>query len=163
MGFFDLLKKKGMVKDTDSEIVAMADGELIDIASVKDPVFSEQALGQSVAFRYAGNQVTVCAPAAGELSVVYPTGHAFGVTMNNGMSLLVHIGINTVAANGDGFTVLKKEGDWVNKGDEVVRVDLKKLGAVYDMDTMLIITDDNDQKVTFVEAQPVRKGQKITK
>lgn len=166
MGLFDKFARKEnktVAKETDSIMVAMADGELIDIASVKDPVFAGQALGKSIAFRYSGDQVTICAPAAGELSCVFPTGHAFGITMNNGVEILIHIGINTVETQGAGFVCTKKQGDWVNKGDEIVKVDLKKLSASYDMSTMLIITDDNGQQISFIDAQPVSKGQVIVR
>lgn len=167
MGFFDKLKKgekKVSPKETDTAIVAMAAGEMIDVSTVGDPVFAGKALGETVAFRYEGDQVTICAPATGELSVVFPTAHAFGVRMGNGVELLVHIGINTVEAEGNGFALHnKKQGDMVNKGDEIVTVDLKKLRDSYDMTTMLIVTEDNDQNISFTEPGEVQKGQLIIK
>ena len=77
MGLFDRFRKKeaGISEDV---IAAMADGELIDVATVSDPVFAQKMMGESIAFRYEGDTVTVCAPAAGTLSVMFPTGHAFG-------------------------------------------------------------------------------------
>ena len=167
MGIFDRLKKgetKGNHKEIDTAIVAMAEGELIDVSTVSDPVFAGKALGESVAFRYDGDQVTICAPAAGELSVVFPTGHAFGIRMNNGVELLVHIGINTVEVQGDGFDLCnKKQGDRVSRGDEIVSVNLKKLRDSYDMATMLIVTDANSQNISFINPGEVQKGQLIVK
>lgn len=167
MGIFNRLKKgeaKKTHKEADTAIVAMADGELVDVSTVSDPVFAGKALGESVAFCYEGDQVTICAPAAGELSVVFPTGHAFGIRMNSGVELLVHIGINTVEAQGDGFDLHnKKQGDWVSRGDEIVTVNLKKLRDSYDMSTMLIVTEDNGQKICFIDAGKVRKEQSIVK
>lgn len=167
MGIFDKLKK-GEAKEThremDTAIVAMAAGELIDVSTVSDPVFAGKALGESVAFRYEGEQVTICAPADGELSVVFPTKHAFGIKMNNGVELLVHIGINTVEAQGDGFVLHnKKQGDRVYKGDEIVTVNLKKLRDSYDMATMLIVTEANGQEISFIDAGEVQKGQRVIK
>ncbi len=142
----------------------MADGELIDVKEVPDPVFAEKMMGESIAFRYTGDKVVLCAPANGTLSVLFPTGHAFGVTMKNGVELLVHCGVNTVEANGDGFRLMKKkQGDTVKAGDPIVEADLKKLSAKYDMSTMLIITNDNGNKIVFKEPCHVSRGESVIK
>lgn len=165
---FNLFKKKEQKAElpalsvSDEAIVAMADGELIDVTTVPDPVFAQKVMGDSVAFQYAGDKVTVCAPANGTLSVLFPTGHAFGVTMKNGVELLVHIGINTVETNGDGFKALnKKQNDAVKAGDPIVEVDLAKLGQKYDMSTMLIVTNPNGQAITFKNPCTVTRGDKV--
>ncbi|MCI5723354.1 MAG: PTS glucose transporter subunit IIA [Erysipelotrichaceae bacterium] len=166
---FNFFKKKEetIVNDLvvdDNDIVALADGKLIDVATVPDPVFAEKMMGDSVAFKYDGNKVVLCAPANGELSVLFPTGHAFGITTKNGVELLVHCGVNTVEANGDGFKLLgKKQGDTVKAGDPIVEADLKKLGAKYDMSTMLIITNANGQEISFIEPTDVKRGQSVIK
>lgn len=166
MGLFDRLKKKEEINlpeinADDNAVVALADGELIDVTSVSDPVFAEKMLGESVAFRYAGDKVILCSPANGVLSVLFPTGHAYGVTMNNGTGLLVHCGVNTVEANGDGFRLYKKQGDPVKAGEPVVEADLKKLNRKYDMSTMLIITEPNGNEYTFIQPGTVRRGQSV--
>lgn len=144
------------------DITAPADGELFSIEDVKDPAFSSKAMGDGVAFRYGGDKVTICAPADGTLSALFPTGHAFGITMDNEVQILVHIGIDTVGANGDGFRLLgRKEDDRVSAGDPIVEVDLKKLGEKYDMSTMLIIPDDGGNKIVFRQPGEVRKGESI--
>ncbi|MDO4313586.1 MAG: PTS glucose transporter subunit IIA [Eubacteriales bacterium] len=146
----------------DDEIVALADGEMIDVAEVSDPVFSQKVMGDSVAFKYTGDKVVICAPANGTMSVLFPTGHAFGIKMNNGVELLVHIGVNTVETNGDGFKVLdKKQNDSIKAGEPIIEVDLKKLGQKYDMSTMLIVTDANGHDIAFREPCSVRRGQKV--
>ena len=165
MGLFDAVKKKSLppVNAGDDDIVAMADGNLIDVTTVSDPVFAQKMMGESTAFRYDGDKVTLCAPANGTLSVLFPTGLAFGVTMKDGTELLVHIGIDTVNAKGDGFRLqAKKQGDPVKAGDPIVEADLKKLGAKYDMSTMLIITNDAGKKRSFIAPQAVKRGQKVT-
>lgn len=145
-----------------TDITAPADGELISIEDVADPAFSSKAMGDGVAFKYSGDKVTICAPAVGTLSALFPTGHAFGITMDNEVQILVHIGIDTVGANGDGFKLLgKKEDDRVNAGDPIVEVDLKKLGEKYDMTTMLIIPDDGGQTITFRQPGTVKKGESV--
>jgi len=142
--------------------VAPADGVMFAIDEVNDEMFAQRLLGDGVAFRYDTDTVTVCSPADGKLSALFPTGHAFGVTTLEGVELLVHIGIDTVSADGEGFKILeKKQGDTVKAGDPIVEVDLKKLREKFDMSTMLVITDDHGKKIDFVEYGKVEKGQMI--
>lgn len=167
MGLFNMFKKEEPqlepIQADDNAIVAMADGKLIDVATVSDPMFAQKALGDGVAFQYPGDSVTICAPANGELTALFPTGHAFGITMNNGVELLVHIGINTVESKGEGFTKLsKKQGDQVKAGDPIMKVDLKKLSAKYEMPTMLIVTNANEREIKFIDPQDVKRGQSVT-
>lgn len=159
MGLRDLLNKKA---NTPEVIIAMADGELIDVTTVNDSTFAQKMLGESIAFRYQGDMVTICAPCSGELTALFPTGHAFGITRKDGVELLVHIGINTVEANGDGFEILnKKQGQSVEAGDPIVKVDLTKLGQNYDMATMLIITNANQKQITFKQPCTVKCGESV--
>ena len=77
---------------------------------------------------------------------------------------MVHCGIDTVNANGNGFKLLgKQQGDTVKAGDPIVEVDLKKLNQSYDMSTMLIITNQNDLEIEFSEFGNVLRGERITK
>lgn len=169
MGLFDKLFKKEEevlpeLNVDDSAIVAIADGELIDIKSVPDPVFAEEMMGKSTAFKYNRDKVTLCSPANGTLGVLFPTGHAFGIVTNEGVEILIHCGVDTVNANGDGFKLLKKkQGDTVKAGDPIVEVDIKKLSANYDMSTMLIITNPNEKEFEFIEPQAVKRGQSVVK
>ncbi len=165
MGLFNLFKKKeGMpsLSVPDDAIVAMADGQMIDVANVSDPVFAEKMMGESTAFVYNTDKAVICSPANGTLSVLFPGGHAFGVTMHNGTELMVHIGINTVEANGEGFKLLgKKQGDTVHAGEPIVEADLKKLGEKYELPVMLIVTNSDSHKVQFVAPCNVKAGQKV--
>lgn len=163
MGLFGFMKKKEAdIHGSENAIVAVADGEVIDVAEVSDPVFAQKMMGDSIAFRFSEDRVTITSPADGELTALFPTGHAFGVTMKNGVELLVHIGIDTVNAKGDGFTLhKKKQGDQVKAQEAIVDVDLKKLGVHYDMSTMLIITNANGQEIHFIAPGRVRRGQSV--
>lgn len=169
MGLFDKLFKKeeeislpALENVADEDIVALADGEIIDIATVSDPVFAQQMMGKSTAFKYSAGKVVLCSPANGTLGVLFPTGHAYGILMNNGVELLVHCGVDTVNAKGDGFRLLgKKQGDPVKAGDPIVEVDIAKLSKTYDMSTMLIITNANGLELDFVDPQPVTRGQSV--
>lgn len=166
MGLFDFMKKKEefpSVSAADDDIVAVADGELIDISTVSDPIFAGQMLGTSCAFRFDSDKVTICSPANGTISNMFHTGHAFGVLTPDGTDLLVHIGINTVEAKGKGFEILgRKEGDKVKAGDPVIRVNYKELSRSFDMSTMIIVTD-TERDIAFTQPQKVCRGQSILK
>ena len=167
MGLFDIFKSRNeapvnTIHAEDDAIIAPADGELIDITTVSDPVFAQKMMGDGVAFAFPKEKVTICAPANGTLSVLFPTGHAFGVTMADGVEVLVHIGIETVNAKGDGFQLhAKKQGDAVRAGDPIVTADFAKLSEVYDTSTMLIVTDPKDRKIEFAKPGPVKLGDKV--
>lgn len=148
----------------DEAIVAIADGQLFDVHTVNDPVFSEEMMGKSIAFKFEGEKVTLCSPVNGTLSVLFPTGHAYGVVSNTGVEILIHCGIDTVNAKGDGFRLLdKKQGDSVKAGDPIVEIDLKKLSKNYDMSTMFIICNPNGKEIEFIDFQQVTRGQSIIK
>ena len=158
MGLFGGLFKK---KD---EIVAIADGKVVETSSVSDPVFAQEMMGKTLAFSYDTDKVVLHAPASGALTVLFPTGHAFGITTDGGVELLVHCGVDTVSANGDGFKLLdKKQGDKINAGDPIVEVDVKKLKEKFDMSTMLVITNPNGKTFEFVGPCDVKLGQSVIK
>ena len=141
----------------DDEIVAVTDGQMIPLEDVKDEAFASKALGDGVAFLPDSDYI--CAPANGVLSALFPTGHAFGITMNDGTELLVHIGINTVELNGEGFDTLLSQGDPVRAGQPVVRIDrnlIQKKG--YDTTTMLIITNNAGERSGFQDFGAVKQG-----
>ena len=149
-GFLTKKEKYEPLNLDNKQISSLGNGKLIPIASVSDPMFAEEMMGESIAFSFSGNGVTIFAPANGTLSAIFPTGHAFGITTADGVEILVHIGVNTVELKGAGFKTLgKKEGDSVKAGDPIVSVDFDKLSGKYDMSTMLIITDANDKTVTL--------------
>ena len=169
MGLFDkLFGKPGeflpKVHAEDGDIVAPCDGELIDVKSLPDPMFADELLGKSAAVRLTADNVTICAPANGVLRALFPTGHAFGIETGEGVEILVHIGIDTVNSNGDGFKLCsKKIGDRVEAGDPIVKVDVKKLSAKYNMSTIVIITEDNGKSIEFLAPQKISRGQSILK
>ncbi len=170
MGLFDKLfnKEEEVVLEAfdvdDDAIVALADGEMVDVTTIPDEMFANQMMGKTIAFKYNQDKVILCSPANGTLGVLFPTGHAFGVVCNNGVELLVHCGVDTVNANGEGFKILgKKQGDTVKAGDPIVEVDIKKLSKNYDMSTMLIVTRSEEKEISFIEPQPVKRGQKVNR
>ncbi|MBQ3419238.1 MAG: PTS glucose transporter subunit IIA [Erysipelotrichaceae bacterium] len=158
---FDFLKKKIQYESLNIEnnkITSLGNGQLIPIENVKDEMFAQKMLGDSIAFEFKGNNVDIFSPCNGELSVLFPTGHAFGITSEDGVEILVHIGVNTVNNKGVGFKLLdKKQGDKVKAGDPIVSVDFDKLSKTYDMSTMLIITNSNDLKINFKRIGEVKR------
>ena len=158
MGLFGGLFKK---KD---EIFALADGKVVETKSVSDPMFAEEMMGKTLVFNYDADKVVLHSPASGTLTVLFPTGHAFGITTDDGVELLVHCGVDTVSANGEGFKLLdKKQGDKVNAGDPIVEVDVKALKEKFDMSTMLVITNPNGKTLEFVGPCDVKLGQSVIK
>lgn len=165
---FDFLKKKEVQLDTvnapDDVITAPLNGRLIDVSTVPDEMFAQKMLGDSIAFAPKDDSALICSPVNGTVAAVFPTGHAFGIRTKQGAELLIHIGIDTVKANGDGFTSAgKKEGDEVKAGDPIVTVNVRKLRKKYDMSVMLIVTDANGKTIQFADPQPVKRGQEVGK
>lgn len=151
-------------KVNDSQVVAVIDGEQVQLSTVNDPAFASGALGEGVAFVPANGAVSVVAPANGTLSALFPTGHAFGVTRADGVELLVHVGIDTVALEGRGFTVAPglKAGDSVRAGQPIVTVDVDAVRAAgYDPTTMLIVTDSAGHDLSFLPDGARRSGDVI--
>lgn len=163
MGSFNLLHKRDQLKPftvNNDDILAPADAKIAVVEMIADPVFAQKVMGETIAFIFDKDKVILCSPANGTLSVLFPTGHAFGVTMEDGTELLVHCGLDTVKSK-DGFRILKKkQGDLVKAGDPLVEVDLKKLRTKYDTTTMLIITE-NPKALKFKELIQVSRGQEL--
>lgn len=111
---FGLFKKEGT-------LVAPISGKTVDITTVPDAVFAEKMAGDGLAIDPTGD--TVVAPADGELTMLFGTKHAFGMTLDKDVQILVHIGLDTVSLNGEGFTALKNQGDMVKKGEPIVKID----------------------------------------
>ncbi len=101
---------------------AIVDGEIIPITEVEDQAFASKAMGDGLAFKPANGKIY--SPYAGTLSVVFPTGHAFGLTTDDGKEVLIHIGMDTVELNGEGFHSTLKQGDHVEQGQLLTEVDL---------------------------------------
>lgn len=165
MGFLNnLFKTKEEVAYEDTDIVSIGEGEMIEPSKIKDQMFAEEMMGQTIGFILKDG--TVVSPANGKLEVLFPTGHAFALRMNDGTGLLIHIGIDTVNLKGNGFKVLRKQGDSVKAGEPVVKVDLNKVkDAGYDTTTMLIVTEpaNENEKIDFIDYGEVSKGRIIRK
>lgn len=124
---------------TKVELVAPMTGELVDITKVEDITFSQKMLGDGVAIIPSDGKLF--APADGKIVQVFHTKHAIGMDIK-GLELLIHVGMNTVELNGEGFNSHVVEGDRVKKGDLLLEVDLDLLKEKgYPIETPLVITN----------------------
>ncbi|OXT14091.1 PTS beta-glucoside transporter subunit EIIBCA [Streptococcus sp. KR] len=128
-------------------------GDVVALADVNDPVFSSGAMGQGIAVK--PSQGVVYAPADAEVSIAFPTGHAFGLKTTDGAEVLIHVGIDTVTMNGDGFEAKVAQGDKVKVGDVLGTFDSNKIAAAgLDDTTMVIVTNTAD----YASVAPVATG-----
>lgn len=136
-------------------------GEVVALADVNDPVFSSGAMGQGIAVK--PSQGVVYAPADAEVSIAFATGHAYGLKTANGAEILIHVGIDTVTMNGEGFEQKVAQGDKVKAGDVLGTFDSSKIAAAgLDDTTMVIVTNTADYaSVTPVASGSVVKGDTI--
>ena len=140
-------------KLTDETIQTPIVGDVVALADVNDPVFSSGAMGQGIAVK--PSQGVVYAPADAEVSIAFPTGHAFGLKTTDGAEVLIHVGIDTVTMNGDGFEAKVAQGDKVKAGDVLGTFDSAKIAAAgLDNTTMVIVTNTAD----YASVAPVATG-----
>ena len=135
------------------EIASPIEGKAYPLNEVQDEVFASEALGKGIAVLPTKGEVV--APADCTVSVLYPTLHAMGLKLEDGTELLIHIGMDTVAMNGDGFTKHVNEGDKIKKGTPIVSFDIDKIKAAgYDTTVSVIISNTADfAEVTGVPAE----------
>ena len=113
--------------NNEKKVIAPLSGKVIALDQVPDEVFSQKVLGDGAAIIPADGKIV--SPVDGEISTVSETLHAYGFTSDDGLEILVHVGIDSVALKGAGFTAHGKEGDRVKAGDLVAEVDLDVLNA----------------------------------
>ena len=140
-------------------VTAPLSGRVIPMEEIPDQVFSQGILGEGVGIEPTGNVVVAPADAT-VCSVIEDSRHAVGLTLDNGAELLIHVGIDTVSMNGDGFQLHVKEGDRVRLGDKLITFDPEKIKAAgHPTTTAFLVTDPGDLAPTFetnVDAQAGR-------
>ncbi len=154
---FDFLKKK----DKGIEIGSPVKGKAFPISKVSDPTFGEEILGKGVAIQ--PEEGKIYAPADGTIEMLFDTKHAVSMTTTEGVELLVHIGLDTVALKGEHFTAHKGNGDAVKKGDLLISVDLEAVKAAgYDVITPVVVCNTPDyQTVEAVTGSDVNPGDAV--
>lgn len=133
-------KNEEVVEVKGEEFEMPVKGEVLPMSASKDEAFSSEAMGKGAVVE--PSEGVVRAPFDGEVLVAFPTGHAIGLKSNNGTELLIHIGIDTVEMNGDGFELKVRQGDKIRKGQELVKFDRKKIEAAgHPTQTMIVVTN----------------------
>lgn len=154
---WNFFKKKKQI-----EIFAPVNGKLVNLDKVEDEVFSQKMLGDGFAFIPSdGNFVS---PIDGKLITVYPTGHAYGIEHESGLSLLIHIGMDTVKLKGEGFNVKVEQDQMVKTGDILVESDLKfiKANAPSITTPLVFMTETMEGKtIEILKTGKVSKGDLI--
>lgn len=147
--------------DNEISITSPVEGKVIPLTEVKDPTFSQEILGKGAAI--IPEKGVVYAPFDGKVDAVFETGHALGLVSEDGVELLIHVGIDTVNLKGKYFTPKKKSGDTMKKGDILLEFDIDKIKADgYDVTTPIIISNTEQfAKVKACEDKVVTKESKL--
>ncbi|RFU65445.1 PTS sugar transporter subunit IIA [Peribacillus glennii] len=136
--------KKLFGKKTSEEVItAPITGKLVQLEDVPDPVFSERMMGDGLAIDPV--EGVVVAPLDARVLQVFPTKHAVGLETSNGIEILIHIGLETVSLNGEGFESFVKEGDKVKQGDKLISFDLDIIRAKAKSTVTPIIITNGDK------------------
>ncbi|HFL2521595.1 TPA: glucose PTS transporter subunit IIA [Clostridioides difficile] len=159
--------KEAINEDEDEELVfnennenfvSPAKGKIVALENVPDETFSKKMLGDGFAIDIIDGKIV--SPISGKLETVVSSGHAFGIKGTNG-EVLIHVGIDTVALNGDGFDVAVKQGDMVKQGDVLVIVDLKRIHEL-GKSTLTMVLFPDGKKVNILDiSKDVKIGQRI--
>lgn len=154
---FSLFKKKEI------SILAPIEGKTISIEKVNDQVFAQKLVGDGIAIIPTGNVLK--APCDGLISLITETKHAFSIEMENGIQILVHFGLDTVALKGKGFDVLEEQGKTVKAGTPIIKVDIDFLKSKnIDLSTpVLIVNVDKTKKIECIEEKTVTNADEVLK
>lgn len=144
---------KAIVEEKEEVVLyAPLKGEVLPVEKAADPAFASKAMGDGVAINPEDN--VVYAPADGTVSLVFPTKHAMGITLTTGAELLIHVGLDTVQMEGEGFETYVKAGDQVKKGDKLISFDRGLIAQKGFKDqTMLLVAETNGQDVEVMPAK----------
>ena len=156
MGFFDCLKKKEDVQQVPvwpAILGAECKGTVVPMENIPDEVFSQGILGQCIGIDPAEGKVF--APVDGEITQAPDSGHALGLMSTGGVEVLIHVGVDTVDMNGDGFTPRVKEGDKVKKGQLLLEMDLDKIAAAKHPAVVITVITNTDE---FAAVEGVASG-----
>ena len=156
---FKKLFGKGKEVNKEIEIYAPLTGEYINIEDIPDPVFAQKMMGEG--FGINPTEGEVVSPIEGKVDNVFPTKHAIGLKADNGLEILVHIGLDTVQLDGQGFEILVSSGDTVQVGDPLLKFDLEYIrNNAKDVISPIIITNsDQTESIHGNDVKAVIKGE----
>lgn len=138
---------------SEETIASPLNGDVVALADVSDPVFASEAMGKGIAIK--PTDQTVYSPVDGTVQMVFDTGHAYGVKSDDGVEILIHLGIDTVSMDGKGFSQKVVANQAIKKGDVLGTFNLEDIAAAgLDSTTMIIVTNTAD----YAEVNPVAAG-----
>ena len=147
-------------QNTQATVLAPLTGKAVLLSEVPDPVFAEKIIGDGIAIIPEDGKIV--SPVDGEVSSVAETGHAYGFTADNGLEVLVHVGLETVSLNGECFKIYAKAGDKVKTGDLIAAVDLNflKEAGINAITPILICSDVEEKEILYTEGN-VKAGESV--
>ncbi len=143
------------------EVLAPVSGQAVPLGEVPDEVFAEGMAGEGGAI-VPGASGEAVAPVSGTLVKLFEGGHAFGIETDEGVELIVHVGLDTIEMRGSGFEKLATEGDRVEAGQPIVRFDLDEIkNSGYDPVTPVVVTNAEDHPVSNLRTGEVSAGEPL--
>jgi|SRR5699024_7888141 len=154
-------KKEDSPVESSLEIKSPFNGKYVKLEDIPDPVFAEKMMGEGFGIEPSDGEVV--SPVTGEVMQVFPTNHAVGIKTENGIELLIHIGLETVAMEGQGFTGHVSEGDSVEVGDKLVSFDMDLVSKEANSTISPVIITNSDILKSFeiVDAGEVSSAQTV--
>jgi len=136
-------------------------GTIKPITEAPDPVFAQKIMGDG--FCIDPEEGAMFSPVKGVVSSIFPTKHAIGITSENENEIILHVGVDTVNLNGEGFELYVSEGDTVNAGDKILEVDIERIkDKVPSLTTVVAITNIGEKTVELSKFGAVTEGESIT-
>lgn len=152
-----MFKKLFGKKETSAVLYAPVTGRKVTLEEVPDPVFSQRMMGDGIAIE--PTEGVVVSPVEGEVVQVFPTKHAVGLKTDSDAEILIHIGLETVSMNGEGFEAFVSQGDKVKVGDKLIQFDINLVKEkVKSTVTPIIITNSDDYSVEVTAGEHLEAG-----
>jgi len=147
----------GLFKAKKETILSPADGDIVQLEEVPDEVFSQKMAGDGIAIMPRSN--TFVAPVAGTVTKIFSTNHAFSIKTKSGLEVMVHIGLDTVALNGEGFKRLVEEGAEVSIGKPIISADLEFIASKgKNIVTPIVLNHEKELVITTDIIGNIREG-----
>lgn len=157
-----ILFKKLFKQSKVEKIYAPVNGEVVKLEEVPDPVFSQKMMGEGIAINPSKEEIV--SPVNGKVVQIPDSRHAIGLKTDNGTEVLIHVGLETLALGGKGFTLNVSEGDKVRVGQPLLNVDLSYISEnASSVITPVVITNSNDidKKITLSEEKEAKAGETV--
>lgn len=144
-------------KEINIKLLAPMTGEIIELENVPDEVFASKMIGEGLAINPSDNEIL--SPCDGKIVQLFPTKHAIGIETKEGLEILIHIGIDTVVLNGNGFKSFVSQGDRVFAGDKLLEIDLDYISKnAKSTITPILITNMDKVKELSISKGNVKKN-----